>query len=398
MRDVSGFAAMAAKRPRHRDAIALHVSYVALRFDAPAAEADAWSDALLDAGALSVDVSDPAAGTADETPQYGEPGEPWRSAVADVARCRRCSRRTPIRRAALRAASAAIALPLPPHETYVRSPSRIGCARRRRNSGRSRSPPGFWIVPSWSQAPDPGALNLRLDPGLAFGTGSHPTTRLCLEWLRAHIRGGESLLDYGCGSGILAIAGARAGRRPRRRHRRRSAGDARKRGQRARERRRARRSCCPTRSPPATFDIVVANILANPLTLLAPALALRVRPGGRIALSGILEAQADAVAAAYARWFTSRRGRSRDGWVLLAGERGAAPEPSQIMADELFTRCPGCKTIFRVTEPQLALRDGQVRCGHCRTVFNGREHLISLAPLGGRRRRSSTSWRRGRRR
>ncbi len=184
----------------------------------------------------------------------------------------------------------------------------------------------FWIVPSWAEAPAPDALVLRLDPGLAFGTGSHPTTCLCLEWMRAHIRGGESLLDYGCGSGILAIAGARLGAGrvvgtdvdPQ--AVRASADNARANGL---DLRSGATFVLPDGLAPGEFDIVVANILANPLTLLAPALAMRVRTGGRIVLSGILEAQAAAVAAAYARWFNIGPHDVRDGWVLLAGERGA---------------------------------------------------------------------------
>ena len=153
--------------------------------------------------------------------------------------------------------------------------------------------PRFWIVPSWCEAPDPGALNLRLDPGLAFGTGSHPTTRLCLEWLREALAGGESRarlrlrLRHPGDRGGEARRGAVVGidvdpqalaREPR---------------QRAGQRRRRARSSLPDAlraGPP--FDVVVANILANPLMLLAPALAARVAAGGRIALSGILAAQA----------------------------------------------------------------------------------------------------------
>jgi len=181
---------------------------------------------------------------------------------------------------------------------------------------------GFFVVPSWVEPPDPAALNLRLDPGLAFGTGSHPTTRLCLEWLRESIVGGESLLDYGCGSGILAIAAAKLGAG-------RVTGvdldpqaivasraNAAANGV-------AARFDEPDRLGPGTYGIVVANILANPLLLLAPALAARVAPHGRIALSGILEAQASDVAAAYAPWFTLAPSRASEGWVLLTATRTA---------------------------------------------------------------------------
>jgi ribosomal protein L11 methyltransferase len=289
-----------------------------VRFDAPAAETESWSDALLAAGALSVDVSDPAAGTPEETPQYGEPGEPGEQ-LWPVSRLSALFAPGIDPQAALRIASEAVALPAPPHETYVVA-EQDWVRATQAQFGPIRIAEGFWIVPSWAQAPQPDALNLRLDPGLAFGTGSHPTTSLCLEWMRMHIHGGESLLDYGCGSGILAIAGARLGAD-------RVVGTdvdhlaMKASADNAHANSVAATFVLPDALMPEIFDIVVANILANPLTLLAPALALRVRPGGRIALSGILEPQAEAVAAAYARWFKLVTWRSRDGWVVLAGER-----------------------------------------------------------------------------
>ena len=181
---------------------------------------------------------------------------------------------------------------------------------------------GLWIVPSWCNAPDPGAINLKLDPGLAFGTGSHPTTRLCLAWMRERGVEGARILDYGCGSGILAIAAARLGAHEVRgvdidpQAIRASDDNARANGV-------AAQFSLPDALAPGAFDTVVANILANPLVVLAPALAARVRDGGHIALSGILDAQQDAVIDAYARWFTLAPWRRDDGWVLLHGERRA---------------------------------------------------------------------------
>ncbi|MCC6197698.1 MAG: 50S ribosomal protein L11 methyltransferase, partial [Burkholderiales bacterium] len=177
--------------------------------------------------------------------------------------------------------------------------------------------PGLFIVPTWSQPPDPAAVNIRLDPGLAFGTGSHPTTRLCLAYLRTALRGGESVLDYGCGSGILAIAAARLGAS-------RVTGvdvDPQALGASAANAQAnavAAAFVSPEELPPGRFDVVVANILANPLVLLAPVLCARVAPHGRIALSGVLAEQADAVAAAYAPWFTLAATEASDGWVLLS--------------------------------------------------------------------------------
>ncbi len=185
------------------------MNYIGVRFDAPAAEADAWSDALLAAGALSVDISDPAAGTPEETPQYGEPGEPgehlWPISrlAALFAPDTDCASRAARRRRCL-------AVRFPPHESYVIA-EQDWVRATQAQFGPVRIADDFWIVPSWAEPPDPDTLNVRLDPGLAFGTGSHPTTCLCLEWMQQHLRRGESLLDYGCGSGILAIAGALLG-------------------------------------------------------------------------------------------------------------------------------------------------------------------------------------------
>lgn len=297
------------------------MSYQALWFDADAETAEDWSDALLEAGALSVDLSDPAAGTADEAPLYGEPGEPiagrWPmnritalfSSAADAE-------------AGLAAAGKALNQSPPPYEIYPVAEQDWVRATQAQFAP-LRIAEGLWVVPSWCEAPEPGAINLALDPGLAFGTGSHPTTRLCLAWLAQSLRRGESVLDYGCGSGILAIAAVRLG-----------AGEVA--GvdvdRQAVDSSTSNASCnevnawfgLPEELPAGqTFDVVVANILANPLRLLAPLLASRVRPGGRIVLSGILEPQASAVAAAYAPWFNMDAWGHDEGWVALAGLRRA---------------------------------------------------------------------------
>jgi ribosomal protein L11 methyltransferase len=168
-------------------------------------------------------------------------------------------------------------------------------------------------------APDANAINLVLDPGLAFGTGSHPTTFLCLQWLTETLRGGETLLDYGCGSGILAIAAAKLGaasvlgvdidRNALTAARDNAANNnvtlgLRHSGEALEER----------------FDIVVANILTNPLCVLAPLLVARIAPGGGIALSGVLASQAEQVIAAYAPLIALRVGAEHDGWVRLEGQ------------------------------------------------------------------------------
>jgi ribosomal protein L11 methyltransferase len=180
----------------------------------------------------------------------------------------------------------------------------------------------LWIVPSWTAAPDAGAVNILLDPGLAFGTGTHPTTRLCLEWLDAHPTAGQQVIDYGCGSGILAIAAARLG-----------AGhvwavDNDPQALTATRDNAGRNevtahidTALPAGLPACQADVLIANILAGPLIDLAPHFATLVRPAGAIVLSGILPEQAAQVLAAYRPWFDMALPSEHEGWVRLEGCR-----------------------------------------------------------------------------
>lgn len=177
----------------------------------------------------------------------------------------------------------------------------------------------LWVGPTWHRPPA-GRAALQLDPGLAFGTGTHPTTKLVLGFLEKTIQGGESVLDYGCGSGILAIAAAKLGAA------RVDAvdldGDALSAtGGNARANGVAVGVFAPERLPPGDYDVVVANILAQPLIVLEPLLAARTRAGGRIALAGILEAQAAEVTAAYGGIFAARVAAREEGWALIEGVR-----------------------------------------------------------------------------
>jgi ribosomal protein L11 methyltransferase len=279
--------------------------------------AEPLCDALLEAGALSASIEDADAGTADERPQFGEPGSVnspgWqRSRIvvllepdADVA-------------AMLAEAGDAIGLAELPEFSVedVAEQNWVQLTQSQfdpiRVSGR------LWIVPSWHESPDPAAINLILDPGMAFGTGSHPTTRLCLEWLERNITEGCSVLDYGCGSGILAIAAARLG-----------AGHVAGvdidplavEAARANAERNGVTALFADSAMPVAgeYDFVVANILSNPLRVLAPAICAHVRSGGHLALSGILREQAEEIIAIYAQWLPMQVADTREDWVCLAG-------------------------------------------------------------------------------
>ncbi|MGF6694466.1 ribosomal protein L11 methyltransferase [Metapseudomonas resinovorans] len=181
----------------------------------------------------------------------------------------------------------------------------------------------LWIVPSWHEAPEPGAVNLLLDPGLAFGTGTHPTTALCLEWLDDQKLEGCEVLDFGCGSGILAIAALLLGARQ-------AVGtDIDPQALEASRDNASRNGIDPAHFPvylPADLpakpaEVVVANILAGPLVSLAPQITSLVAPRGRLALSGILAEQAEEVRAAYADAFDLDPTAEKDGWVRISGVR-----------------------------------------------------------------------------
>ncbi|MDR6233817.1 50S ribosomal protein L11 methyltransferase [Pseudomonas oryzihabitans] len=181
----------------------------------------------------------------------------------------------------------------------------------------------LWIVPSWHEAPEPDAVNLLLDPGLAFGTGTHPTTSLCLQWLDGEPVEGRQVLDFGCGSGILAIAALLLGAE-------RAVGtDIDVQALEASRENANRNGIDPARFPlylPADLpaepaDVVVANILAGPLVGLAEQITRLTRIGGRLALSGILAEQAEDVRAAYAGCFDLEPTATLDGWVRISGTR-----------------------------------------------------------------------------
>jgi ribosomal protein L11 methyltransferase len=277
------------------------------------------SDVLLELGAQSSSIEDALAGTVQERPIFGEPGESaegaWHHSV--VSGLFPAGTDIP---AVVAAAAQALGLARPFRYHVDEVPEQDWVRLTQSQFEPIRITPRLWIIPSWHTAPDPSAVNLVLDPGLAFGTGSHPTTRLCLAWLDRHLRGGETVLDYGCGSGILAIAALKLGAG-------RAVGVdidpqavAASRDNAARNRVGAE-FYLPGEAPKVAADVVVANILANPLKVLAPVLAAATRPGGRIVLSGVLAAQAEETAAAYREWFDIGQDGEDEGWVCLSGKR-----------------------------------------------------------------------------
>ncbi|MET0383660.1 MAG: 50S ribosomal protein L11 methyltransferase [Burkholderiaceae bacterium] len=287
------------------------------------------SDALMDElEALSVSVEDSDAGTACELALFGEPGMPapgagWRRSTLralfeteDAASAAATLLLAQDWAQAAQAPLSVTALHEVPDQDWVRltqsqfDPVEIA--------------PEFWIVPTWHDPPAAATRVIRLDPGMAFGTGTHPTTRMCLAWIasRAEAVVGARVLDYGCGSGILAIGAALHGA---------SAVDAvdidaaaiATTARNAADNGAALR-CGPPDVAAGPYRLVLANILATPLKVLAPLLCGHVEPGGHLVLAGILDRQAEELRAAYAPWIALDVADAQDGWILMTGRGPAA--------------------------------------------------------------------------
>lgn len=284
-------------------------------------EAEPWSDALIEAGALSVQADDADAESPDEQPLYGEPGMPaaqpstvpgWNRTVLSAL-----IEETDDPAALLQAAADALGRAAPAALQVRTVADRDWVALTQSQFDPIDIGERLVITPSWHTS-DSGRIAIVLDPGLAFGTGSHPTTRLCLQWLERSMPAGARIIDYGCGSGILAIAAARLGARE-------VVGiDIDPQALIATRDNALRNQVAVTvqgsdAPAPAPAQVVVANILSSPLKLLAPVLIDLVQPGGHLVLSGVLERQIDEVAQAYAPRMMLHTDAVAEGWACLVG-------------------------------------------------------------------------------
>ena len=279
-------------------------------------DAETLSEALEAAGAVSTEITDADAGTPEESAVFAEPGADvsyWpRSRVSALF-----SGDAEAARAADEALDASGVASIG-GASIERIEDADWVALTQRQFEPIRAGERLWIVPTWHEPPEPGAINIVLDPGAAFGTGSHPTTRLCLAWLERNIRAGQSVIDYGCGSGILAIAALKLGAASA------IATDVDPLALEAARYNSGRNGVALAVVDAKTAiegraHVTIANILANPLRMLAPILASHTAPGGWIALSGILEDQADDVIGAYSQWASLGVDSREAGWILLAG-------------------------------------------------------------------------------
>ena len=286
----------------------------------PSSHAELLSDELMEVGALSTAIEDAYAGTDKEQPIFDEPNEPSAEIWEQSLIIAMFDADTDV--------DAAVAL-LPENMRPVKAAYTVTSVADQDwvKLTQSQFDPihvseRLWITPTWHEAPTDGSINIELDPGLAFGTGSHPTTFLCLRWLDANMPQGAAVLDYGCGSGILAITAAKLG-----------AGkvvgvDIDKQAIRASHDNAAQNQVnievyLPDEQPEGQFDVVVANILANPLRMLGQMLAGRVKTDGQIVLSGILTEQVEEISALYQQWFDMKPATIQDGWACLFGIKRA---------------------------------------------------------------------------
>jgi len=286
-----------------------------LRLLVPEQSVEPVSDALDALDALSVSVEDADAQTDAEQALFGEPGMPPPKEGWQRSRVIALFATQPLAR------EAATVLSL---QDFFKGCQTLGVAEvpeqdwvrlTQSQFAPVEITPEFWIVPTWHEPPSQARQVIRLDPGLAFGTGTHPTTRMCLRWIATHAVSGQRVLDYGCGSGILAIGAAKYGA---------TEIDAVDIDEAAVESTRLNAEAngvqLRTGLPEVAqgqYRTVLANILATPLKVLAPLLCRYVAPGGALVLAGILERQAEELKAAYAPFAQLQVSDSEDGWILM---------------------------------------------------------------------------------
>jgi ribosomal protein L11 methyltransferase len=288
----------------------------------PEARVEDLSEALEALEALSVSVEDADAQTAHEQALFGEPGMPppkegWqRSKVVALFAKEDDAKQAAVVLAAqdFFESCQLLSIAVVPDQDWVRltqsqfAPVEIT--------------PEFWIVPTWHEPPAEAREIIRLDPGLAFGTGTHPTTRMCLKWIATHSVKGQRVLDYGCGSGILAIGAAKFGASSI------DAVDIDEAAVTATELNAQANDVILQAGLPdvvsGTYQTVLANILATPLKVLAPLLCQHVEAGGHLVLAGILERQEDELIQAYAPFLSLSVADRQDGWILMTAQRPTA--------------------------------------------------------------------------
>ena len=289
-----------------------------LRLVCPEGQVESLSDALDALDALSVSVEDADAQTDAEQALFGEPGMPapkegWnRSRIIALFQTRAAADEaaTLLQAQDFFAGCQLLGIEAVPDQDWVRltqsqfAPVEIT--------------PTFWIVPTWHEPPAQARQVIRLDPGLAFGTGTHPTTRMCLGWIARHAVTASRVLDYGCGSGILAIGAAKFGAAE-------VVGVDIDEAAIASTRLNAQANGVAVRAGQVdtvdgVFNVVLANILATPLKVLAPLLSAHVQPGGSLVLAGILERQAQELMEAYAPYCQLQVSDTQDGWILTTAQ------------------------------------------------------------------------------
>jgi ribosomal protein L11 methyltransferase len=297
-----------------------------LVLQAPESLVESVSDALMDElDALSVSVEDSDADTDAEKALFGEPGMP-----APSAGWQRSTLKALFETEAAASEAATLLLAqewatVPGSSVSMTALHEVAEQDWVRLTQSQFDPveitPTFWIVPTWHEPPAAATRLIRLDPGMAFGTGTHPTTRMCLGWIAAQAAdiAGRRVLDYGCGSGILAIGAALHGGTPI------DAVDIDPAAIATTARNAADngvtlRSGAPDMAS-GEYPLVLANILATPLKMLAPLLCGHVAPGGHLVLAGILDRQADELKAAYAPWIALEVANTVDGWILMTGRK-----------------------------------------------------------------------------